>query len=311
MEGRSASDRLRRDPVTGKLAVIAPERRRRPGAATAPPSREHACPFCPGNEGLTPPEVDALRAPGTRPDAPGWRVRVVPNKYPAFPGGHEVIVHSPDHTRDVEALDAEAAADVLRMYGRRLAFHLAAGARAVVIVCNRGALAGASLEHPHSQVFALPVVPALLVEELANFERFRNRYGGCLLCEEMERAKTESRLVIEGPLAAWVPAAARWPYELWLAPAEHQPDFRSADAAETAAALRRALAAVLDASGGAPLNFWLHTAPAELRGAYHWHLELSPRTTIAAGFELATDMTIDEVDPAQAAEELRRALPPA
>ena len=139
-----ASERLRRDSITGKLVVIAPERRRRPGA---PGTGGHAaerppCPFCPGNEALTPPELDAFRAPGTRPDGPGWRVRVVPNKYPAFSDGHEVIVHSPDHGRDLEDLDDEAAAELLGMYRRRIATHLESGARAAIVICNRGARAG-------------------------------------------------------------------------------------------------------------------------------------------------------------------------
>jgi UDPglucose--hexose-1-phosphate uridylyltransferase len=308
-----ASERLRRDPVTGKLAVIAPERRRRPGAP-APGVRDSGsqppCPFCPGNEAMTPPEMDAFRTPGTRPDGPGWRVRVVPNKYPAFPGGHEVIVHSPDHVRDLEDLDDEAAAEVLEMNRRRLTAHLEAGARAAIVICNRGARAGASLEHPHSQLFAMPVIPPLQVDELANFERFRNRYGGCLLCEEREKAAADGRLVIEGPMAAWVPAAARWPYELWLAPADHQADFRDGSMLGTARALRRALAAQDAVTGGAALNYWLHSAPADLRGAYHWHVEMAPRTTVAAGFELGTDVTIDDVDPLQAAAALREALPP-
>ena len=128
------------------------------------------------------------------------------------------------------------------MYRRRLAAHLHGGTRAAVVICNRGARAGASLEHPHSQLFALPVIPPLQVDELANFERFRNRYGGCLLCEEREKAAADGRLVIEGPVAAWVPAAARWQYELWLAPAKHQPDFRDGSMLETARVLRRVLA---------------------------------------------------------------------
>jgi UDPglucose--hexose-1-phosphate uridylyltransferase len=308
-----ASERLRRDPVTGKLAVIAPERRRRPGApgTGADTAGKPLCPFCPGNEALTPPELDAFRAPGTRPDGPGWRVRVVPNKYPAFAGGHEVIVHSPDHGRDLEDLEDDAAAEVLDMYRRRLTAHLDSGARTAIVICNRGAQAGASLEHPHSQLFAMPVVPSLQVDELANFERFRNRYGGCLLCEERDRAEADSRLVIDGPVAAWVPAAARWPYELWLAPVHHEPDFRDGSMLEAARTLRRALAAQDAATGGAALNYWLHTAPADLRGAYHWHFEMAPRTTVAAGFEMGTDVTIDDVDPLQAAAELREALPPA
>jgi UDPglucose--hexose-1-phosphate uridylyltransferase len=306
--GMVASERLRRDPVTGKLAVIAPERRRRPGAPAAATGHSEApCPFCPGNEALTPPEIDSFRRSGTRADAPGWHVRVVPNKYPAFPGGHEVIIHSPDHERDLGDMPAEAAAEVLRMYRRRLAAQFQAGARAAVVICNRGARAGASLDHPHSQLFALPVVPPLLVDELANFERFHTRYGGCLLCEQIEQAAGEARLVRQGPVVAWVPAAARWPYEIWLAPREHADDFRAASDSATAAALRDALRRLDAVTGGAALNFWLHTAPADLRGPFHWHLELAPRTTVAAGFELATDATIDEVEPAAAAAELRAA----
>lgn len=304
------SERLRRDPVTGKLVVFAPERRQ-------PPDRMHAellrddvqgCPFCPGNERQTPPEVDAVRAPGSRADAPGWLVRVVPNRYPAFPGGHEVIIHSPDHDRALEDLDEKAAAMVVEMYRRRLSAQLDRGAVAVTIICNRGAEAGASQQHPHSQVFALPAVPPQQVEELANFERYRNRYGDCLLCSEMERARREGRVVTDGEVVAWVPRAARWGYELWLAPRRHQADFRDADATATSSALRASLRATTAAAEGAPLNYWLHTSAPGHAGAYHWHFEMAPRITPPAGFELSTDMTIVGLEPYVAAERLRRAL---
>jgi UDPglucose--hexose-1-phosphate uridylyltransferase len=304
------SDRLRRDPVTGKLVIVAPERHDRPGRPRphGGDAQEPRCPFCSGNESMTPPEVDALRAEGSRPDAPGWRVRVVPNLYPALSGGHEVIVHSPDHTRELEELEEEAAAAVIEMYRRRLDVLLARGAAAVTIICNRGAHAGASLEHPHSQVFALPVVPPLVIEELADLERYRNRYGDCLLCLQIEGARRDARVVVDDQVVAWVPDAPRWNYELRLAPVEHQPDFRGADVGATSRTLRRALTAVGAATGGAPLNYWLHTVPPDHGGGYHWHLELAPRTSIAAGFEFSTDMTIVEVAADAAAERLRRAL---
>jgi len=303
--------RLRRDPVNGKLVVLAPRRRRRPRRphpGSADERQEPRCPFCPGNEGLTPPELDALRAGGSRPDAPGWRVRVVPNLYPAFPDGHEVVVHSPDHLRQLEDLEDEEAAAVIEMCRRRVDALLSRGAAAVVLVANRGASAGATLEHPHSQVFALPVVPPLMVEELANFTRYRNRYGDCLLCVQMEQARADGRVVVDDEVLAWVPEAARWEYELRLAPREHEPDFRRADVAATTRTLGRALTAVTAATGGAPLNYWLHTVPPDHGGAYHWHLEMAPRTSVAAGFELATDMTILELEPELAAERLRQAL---
>ena len=301
---------LRRNPVSGKLTIIAPARATRPtdqlgegaGGATVP------CPFCAGHEALTPPEVDAVREPGGAPDGPGWRVRVVPNKYPAFPGMHEVIVHSPDHDAELEDLDDEGLLEVLEVWRRRIAAQLERGAVAATLIVNHGAGAGASLAHPHAQLFATPVVPPLLLDEIREFDRHRERYGGCVLCAET--AEAGGRLVFGGEVVAWVPAATRFAYELWLAPETHQPDIREADLRPLAPALRRALAAMVAATGGAALNLWLHTALSEPRGSFHWHFELAPRLAGTAGFELATDMAIVSVDPEAAAAALREALSP-
>jgi UDPglucose--hexose-1-phosphate uridylyltransferase len=171
---------LRRNPVNGKLTIIAPERATRPtdlhgkGSAGVP----GPCPFCAGNEALTPPEIDAIRAPGSAPDGPGWRVRVVPNKYPALKGGHEVIVHSPNHCAELEDLGDEALLEVLEVWRRRIAAQLESGAVAATLIVNHGAGAGASLAHPHAQLFATPVVPPLLLDEIREFDRHRERYGG-------------------------------------------------------------------------------------------------------------------------------------
>jgi UDPglucose--hexose-1-phosphate uridylyltransferase len=300
---------LRRNPASGKLAIVAPSRATRPADAagrgdTAPP-----CPFCAGDEALTPPEVDALRPAGGETDGPGWRVRVVPNKYPALAGRHEVIVHSPDHATELEDLGDDALAEVVGMWQRRIAAHLDAGAAAVTLIANIGAGSGASLEHPHEQLFATPVVPSLLLDEILEAERYGNRYGTCVVCAELERAG--ERLVLDGAVSGWVPEATRFNGELWLAPVAHEADFRTTDPAGVAPALRRALAAVKACIGGAPLNFWLHTAPADLRGTFHWHFELAPRTATLAGFELGTDIAIVIKDPVAAAAEYRSALPPA
>ncbi len=301
---------LRRNAITGKLVIVAPARATRPAdalereAATAPP-----CPFCAGNEALTPPEVDALRPAGGAADGPGWRVRVVPNKYPALDGRHEVIVHAPAHEAELEHLGDHALAEVLGVWRRRIASQLDDGAAAVTLIGNLGTGSGASLEHPHEQLFATPVVPPLLLDELLEFERYRNRYGSCVLCAQMEAAG--ERLVLGGEVAAWVPEASRFNGELWLAPAAHEADFRGADLDSLAPALRRALVAVKTATAGAPLNLWLHTAPADLRGPFHWHLELAPRTATIAGFELGSDIAVVTKDPVAAAAEYRAALPPA
>lgn len=306
---------LRRNPVNGKLTIVAPGRSTRPtdlhaagatdadgpGGASATPED---CPFCPGNERLTPPEVCALRASGG-PDSPGWRVRVVPNKYPALAGRHEVIVHSPGHETELEDLEDEALAEVLDVWRQRIAAQLDAGAAAATLIVNRGVAAGASLAHPHEQLFATPVVPSLLLDELLEFDLFANRYGGCVLCAEMQAAG--GRQVLGGDVVAWVPHASRFAGELWLAPAVHEADFRETRTAPLAAALRRALRAVAAATGGAPLNLWLHTAPAELLGTFHWHIEIAPRLSGIAGFELGTDMALVGLDPEVAAAAFREA----
>ncbi len=302
---------LRRNPVNGKLSIIAPERAGRPADAPAQPAdgAPGPCPFCAGNETLTPPEIDAVRPPGSEADTPGWRVRVVPNKYPALAGRHEVIVHSPKHHAQMEDLGDVALTEVLDVWRRRIAAQLEGGAAAATLIVNRGRDAGASLEHPHAQLFGTPVVPPLLLEELLEFERFGNRYGGCVLCREMDAAST--RGVIGGAVNAWVPAASRFPGELWLAPAEHEADVCAAEMRPLAAALRRALAATRAALDDAPLNLWLHTAPADLRGTFHWHVEIAPRLTAIAGFELGAEIGLVSLDPEAAAEALRAALPPA
>ncbi len=244
---------------------------------------------------------------GSAPDAPGWRIRVVPNKYPALAGRHEVIVHSPQHDAELEDLGDEGLLEVLEVWRRRIAAQMGAGAAAATLIVNRGPGAGASLEHPHAQLFGTPVVPPLLLDELLEFERFSNRFGGCVLCAEIDGAG--ERLVHDGDVTTWVPAATRFPGELWLAPTAHEPDVRHADLRPLAGALRRALVAVDTATGGAPLNLWLHTAPAELRGVFHWHVELAPRLSSIAGLELGADIALVTVDPEAAAEALRAAWP--
>lgn len=303
-----AGGELRRNPAGGGLAIVAPARASRPADASGRGAGAPPCPFCAGNEALTPPEVDALRPAGSEPDGPGWRVRVVPNKYPALAGRHEVIVHAPDHEAELEDLADDDLAEVLAVWQRRIDAHLGSGAAAVTLIGNLGAGSGASLEHPHEQLFATPVVPPVLLDELLEAERYRNRYSACVVCDEMEAAGERS--VLGGPFPAWVPAATRFNGELWLAPAEHQADFRAADPGALAPALRRTLTAVKASIGGAPLNFWLHTAPADLRGPFHWHLEFAPRTSTLAGFELGTGIHVVTKAPEDAAAEYRAALPP-
>jgi UDPglucose--hexose-1-phosphate uridylyltransferase len=327
-DGADPSGRgLRRDSLSGAWTVIAPARGLRPhdapgadGTLSRESTAAHAvpsgCPFCEGHERLTPPELDALRPNGGAPDTPGWTVRVVPNKYPVFEGGHEVIVHSPRHDRPLHAQPLDEVTEVVAMYQRRIAALCAGGAAAVTVILNQGRVAGASLSHPHSQVFATPIVPPVLMGELEQFARHQVKYGRCLLCDVLGATLDEgSRVVFDEPLVAWTPDASRGPYELRLAPRAHEPDFLQADPGAVADALKRALAALAAATGDAPLNAWLHTAPCRAAEAaagprFHWHLESAPRLTTLAGFELGTGIGIDPLEPREAAARLRAALPP-
>ena len=316
---------LVRDPLNGAWTVIAPRRGARPhddagagapASAGAPAGAESDapaadCPFCEGHELLTPPEVDAVRPDGSTPDTPGWAVRVVPNKFPVFEGGHEVVVHSPRHDVPLHEQPLAEVAGVVAVYQRRLAALCAGGAAAVTVILNHGRAAGASLAHPHSQIFATPIVPPVLVSELEQFRRYRVKYDRCLLCDVVRAAADEgSRLVFDGPLVAWAPKASRWPYEVRLAPRAHEPDFVRAEPDAVALALKRALAAVAAATGDAPFNAWLHTVPCasdEPAPTFHWHLEIAPRLATLAGFELGTGIAIDPVEPREAAAHLRAA----
>jgi len=315
----SANGRLRRDPLSGAWTVIAPGRGARPhdASGSAAPAAATDCPFCEGHEGMTPPELDALRPAGGAPDTPGWTVRVVPNLYPVFEGGHEVIVHSPHHDVALSAQPLAEVTDVVTMYQRRIAAHCEAGAAAVTVILNQGRAAGASLFHPHSQVFATPIVPPVLVAELEQFARHELKYGRCLLCDMLDTALDEgSRVVFDEPLAAWAPQASRWPYELRLAPRVHESDVLRTDPRHLAAALKRALGALAAATDDGPLNAWLHVAPCGDRSGgisapFHWHVEIAPRLTTHAGFELGTGIAVNPVDPQDAAARLRSVLPPA
>ncbi|HEY8504146.1 MAG TPA: hypothetical protein VIL46_06155, partial [Gemmataceae bacterium] len=282
---------FRQDPVTGRWVIIAPERADRPilePRSVAPPSDDLFCPFCAGFEYETPGEVLAFRQPGSPPDQPGWRVRVVPNRYPAVRpadgvgpprspspegalpdageenpaagtppflfrsvpgcGAHEVIIESPEHETQLSRLPAAHVAEVLRAYRDRLRFHARDPGLAYGLVFkNSGAAAGASLEHLHSQLVALPFVPPAVREELDGAARYLAARGRCVFCE-MLAAEREAglRTVREWPrFAAFAPFASRFTYETWLLPRAHRPRFEDTpdeELPELADALRTVLA---------------------------------------------------------------------
>lgn len=325
---------LRYEPVTKTWVIIATERAKRPSNFAPPrlPRKEgQECPFCPGNEKATPPEVMAYRPKDTVPDSPGWQVRVVPNKFPALnpeaaagatirrdffhavegAGAHEVIIETPDHERSFATQEADEILLALRSWqdryiglgeNRNLAY--------TQIFKNHGAVAGASLEHPHSQLIATPLVPVTLAAELANTGDYYAEHGRCFFCDALEKEEREgSRLAWRDEnVVAFCPFASRFPLEVWFLPRRHQESFAQATKAQLfslAGALQAITRRLFTEMRDPPFNLLLHSTPyrgGDYHASYHWHLELLPRVTIIAGFELGTGMYINPTPPEMAGE---------
>jgi len=284
---------LREDLLTGERVIVAPGRAARPDTFRAPPSHPlpaaiDTCPFCPGNEHETPPEV-ARTGPGA-PDTPGWRVRVVPNLYPIVPGAHEVVILSPAHDRTLGHLDDPC--EVFATLRDRAAYHLAAGCAYVQPFVNHGRAAGASIEHPHAHLIGLPERPPAAA-------RLRDR-----LADALAEVRDEPLLLADGPTVTWCPPASAFPFAMRCALAEVRSGFANApddDIGAIATAVRDALH-LLDATlGDVPYNVVVRSAPAD------WWVDVLPRLTVQAGFEIGTGVFVNPVPPGDAAAALRGA----
>jgi UDPglucose--hexose-1-phosphate uridylyltransferase len=233
-----------------------------------------------------------------------------PDLFSARPatGAHEVIVNSPEHVTAMSALGEEQFAAAVATWRERMRAHT--GASYVQLIVNEGGGAGASLEHSHAQLYALPFVPAAVARERERAGAYAERTAGSGLLSDVlvEEVRRNTRLVAIDEEAALVcPWASRSPFELRVIPRRESPSF--ADDETGAAMLRTALRVLAARFGGAPeLNLWVRTAP---RGAdrFHWHVDIAPRLTIKAGFELGTGVDINVYPPERAAADLREALP--
>jgi UDPglucose--hexose-1-phosphate uridylyltransferase len=321
---------LRRDPILDRWVVVAPERADRPnGLLRAQPDEDDAdgCPFCPGNEAMTPPELLSRR------DGKGWSLRVVPNRYPALRsevqlarraaglydqmagvGAHEVLIETSEHGRKLHEQPVEQVESLLRAAQERMT-DLARDVRlrSAIFFKNSGIAAGATLSHPHSQLLALPVVPAQLERELQSAAAHFARKERCLFCDLLAQELAErTRVVVENEgFVVLSPYAARSPFELLLLPREHRSSFESATAAELrsfASALRTALRKLDLALERPAYNFWLHTQPMRepASDSFHFHLELKPVLAMFAGFEWGSGFTINPIPPEEAAAFLQK-----
>jgi UDPglucose--hexose-1-phosphate uridylyltransferase len=331
---------FRRDPLHNTWVVFAPERQRRP-QDFAPASLQNATidPFAEGNERLTPPEVFALRKEKSKPNEAGWRVRVVPNRYPAMRiegeliaspaglydrvtgiGAHEVIIETPHGTIAMEDLSVSAIADIFSTYRERMVdLDKDARFQHIYVFKNVGPSAGASLAHAHSQLVALPLIPPLVEGKLARAREHYLLKQRSLFSDILHTERADgSRLVAENDsFLLFCPFASRFPFELAIFPKRHHPDFVSCGMQELhdlAQIVRFALGrlnAVLEKPG---YNLLLHTAPltrpstarfASARYDYSWHLEITPRFSSFAGFEIGLGAYINTVYPEEAARFLR------
>jgi UDPglucose--hexose-1-phosphate uridylyltransferase len=327
---------LRRDIITDRWVIISTDRRKRPNDFRV----EHAaliggqhCPFCPGHEGMTPPEVLAFRN-GSPPNAPGWDVRVVPNKFPALQvegnldregeglfdrmngvGAHEVIIETPDHGKTFATMTEPEIERVLWAYRERINdLKRDRRFRSILIFKNHGAPAGATLEHAHSQLIALPIVPDFVREEIQGARRHFEAKERCVFCD-IVRQETASglRVVAEnGEMVALAPYAPRFPFETWLLPRNHGSRFEDGSRQEYEG-LARMLKVVLSRMDRAlehpSYNLIVHSAPFAdgVSDVYHWHVEIIPKLARTAGFEWGSGFYINPTSPEEAAEVLRAA----
>ncbi len=328
---------LRKDSIIGRWVIISTERGKRPNDFV----RESVtikgtgfCPFCFGNEGKTPPEVLAYGRNGGGRDTPGWTVRVVPNKFPALGiegdldrqgeglfdkmngvGAHEVIVETPDHQQTLAVLPEKNIESVLWAYrDRMLDLKNDKRFRYILIFKNHGEAAGASLEHTHSQLIALPIVPKRVREEVDSAKRYYTDKERCIFCDMIrQEMQAQVRVIVENDhFVALAPYAPRFPFETWILPKQHSSSFENNQSPiyMGLAGIMRNLLARLDAVLDRPAyNYVIHTSPIgeEINDHYHWHIEMMPKLTKVAGFEWGTGFYICPTPPEESARFLREA----
>lgn len=336
---------LRKDPLTQAWVIIAPERFERPPLQVSPvsyPSPED-CPFCPGHEEMTPPEILAIRPATTKPDTQGWSVRAIPNQFAVLRiegkfdrrgegiydamngvGAHEVIIETPQHDAFFYQYTPAKLSEVLRVYrDRTVDLMKDQRFRYIQIFRNYGEAAGANITHPHSQIIALPILPRHVREEINQAYDHWTQKERCLFCDIINQDSQSPRLVYENQdFIALEPYASKSPFETWIYPKEHSPWFHTIPDVQLDSLgeiLKVTLSAFAHAMAEPAYNLIIHSAPlqpeksyhstrARIQDHYHWHIEIVPRVYKVAGFEYGTGFYINSVPPEDAAEYLRQTI---
>ncbi len=326
---------LRKDPVTGRWVIIATDRAKRPSDFLREKVQIRGgsfCPFCYGNESKTPPEVLSYRPDSSVRNTPGWTVRVVPNKFPALGvegtldrqgeglydkmngiGAHEVIIETPEHKLTLANMPTRRIEDVLWAFRDRI-LDLKKDRRFkyILIFKNYGDAAGASLEHTHSQLIALPVIPKRVLEEIEGSKEYYTFKERCVFCDIVRQEEaSQTRVVSENQgFVALAPFAPRFPFELWILPKDHRSAFEESqkNEFEQLAPILKDMLMRLDKVLDSPAyNFILHSSPLpdSSNDYYHWHFEIMPKLTKVAGFEWGTGFYINPTPPEESAKFLR------
>lgn len=339
---------LRKDPISERWVVISSERGKRPSDFKMPSVAEESigseknCPFCGGNEAKTPPEINAWRTGGSKPDTPGWDVRMIQNKFPALTtkgdvnrtgmgifdmmsgiGAHEVIVETPQHNLTIPDMEDDQVVKILWAYKQRIVdLEKDKRFRYVLVFKNYGKTAGASLAHPHSQLISTPITPRYVKMELSNARAYFLEKERCIFCDIIrQELGSGERMVFENEyFVAFTPFASRFPFEIWILPRRHEYGFQILPDEERlllAQCLKDILARLKACLNDPPFNYVLHTAPnpvprpgkpdywGTIKYDFHWHIEIIPRLTKMAGFEWGSGLYINPTAPEQAAKFLR------
>ncbi len=325
---------LRKDPIVGRWVIISTERGKRPSdwASETKIKGGGFCPFCPGNEDKTPPEIMAIRPISDEKNVPGWNIRVVPNKFPALHiegelyrkgegnydmmngvGAHEVVIETPNHALDLAELSEENLLNVILIFrDRTIDLKRDIRFKYILIFKNHGVAAGASLEHTHSQLIATPIIPKRVAEELEGSKRFYDYKERCIFCDIIrQELKSQSRIVSSSNSYIVIePFAPRFPFETWILPKQHYSHFENMPDvlySELGIVLKEILTRMNNVLGYPPYNFMLHNSPVQEPEflEYHWHIEIIPKLTKIAGFEWGSGFYINPVPPELAAENLK------
>ncbi|MEW5944772.1 MAG: galactose-1-phosphate uridylyltransferase [bacterium] len=335
---------LRQNRITGEWVIIATERALRPedfhknNEKPKLPRFSENCPFCPGNEHMTPPEIMAARPVDSQPDTPGWQARITPNKFPALNsndsadwyheanffnavrgfGVHDVIVDHPRHDLTVGTMSDDDVEQLFILYQDRYRMlEKDEQINLITIFRNNGLRAGASLEHPHSQLIATPIIPTRIQMRLDTAKDYFEKHNSCITCDMIEKTLTvKERIVLDSDrFVVFEPFASQAPFETWIVPKNHAPSYGEIpyeELRELSHIVRDILKKMYYGLGDPDYNYVIQTSPSRtrFREQYHWYFQLLPRMAVTVGFELCSGIYISTAKPEETAKFLRNCRAP-